>query len=100
MKDKDEVVVRTYSNEIEADLAASWLKAEGIAYEVISDDAGGALPMLQMTRGIKLVVDRADEDRANEILDRGEEEIDPAILGEAPQDPDSAATRETRREDA
>ena len=105
MKDDDVRVIRVYSNEIEAGLAASWLDAEKVPYELISDDVGGAFPNLQITRGIKLAVNPEDEERANMILDRGEEEIDPSILEGDPSagpetsaDPDSVPTREIPRE--
>jgi hypothetical protein len=105
MKEDDEVVVRVYTNELEAEMAASWLDAEGIPYEVLTDDAGGTLPNLLVTRGVKLVVDRANEERANEILDRGEEEVDPSILASeeaagSGENPDEVPTREIRRDDA
>ena len=110
MKNDDACVIRVYSNDVEAGLAASWLDAAEIAYELVSDDVGGAFPNLQITRGIKLVVNPEDEERANEILERCEEEIDPSILegdpsaarpADAPPasaDPDSVPTREIRRE--
>ncbi|MEZ5063921.1 MAG: DUF2007 domain-containing protein [bacterium] len=85
MKNADSVVVRTYVNEVEADLAASWLDAEGIACELVSDDAGGVFPMLQVTRGVKLLVDRALETRALEILERSEQEVDPSVFPETPE---------------
>jgi len=76
MNPDEGVVVRTFANTIEADLAGSWLDAAGIDFMVMSDDAGGAYPFLQMTRGVKLIVAKADEARAQEVLEtaeRGEE---------------------------
>jgi hypothetical protein len=64
----DAVVVATFPNEYEADLAVSWLEAEGVASVVIADDAGGAYPMLQMERGVKVLVTPENADRAREIL--------------------------------
>ena len=74
--DDDVVAVRTYANEVEADLAASWLAAEGVESMVLMDDAGGALPSFQIMSGVKLVVRAEDEDRAREILVTAEREAD------------------------
>ena len=41
---------------------------EGIEAIVMADDAGGAYPMLQFVRGVKLLVAAEDEARAQEIL--------------------------------
>ncbi len=75
MNENDAVVVATFGNEVEADLAASWLAEEGIEYVILSDDAGGALPMLQVTRGVKLLVAPENEERARRILAGAEAEI-------------------------
>ncbi len=64
----ESVVIATYPNEYEADLAVSWLEAEGIPSVVVADDAGGAFPMLQVSRGVKVLVTAGNEDRAREIL--------------------------------
>lgn len=69
---KDMVVVRTYANTVEADLAASWLDADGVDSMVLADDAGGTYPMFQATRGVKLMVRIEDEDRAKAILETAE----------------------------
>ena len=105
MKMDDAAVVRTYTNEVEAGLAASWLDAGNVPCELVSDDAGGTYPALQITRGVKLIVAKADEDRANEILDRYEEEIDPSILADESASGSDSSTerstpdREKRRDD-
>jgi hypothetical protein len=72
----DVVAVRTYANEVEADLAASWLAAEGVDSMVLMDDAGGTLPSFQLMGGVRLVVRAEDEDRAKEILETAEREAD------------------------
>jgi hypothetical protein len=64
----DAVVLETFSNRIEAEMAAGILEAEGIEAMVMADDAGGTYPMLQFIRGVKLMVAAADEARAKEIL--------------------------------
>lgn len=62
------VTVKTFSNEIEASMAAQVLEQSGVKCFVSADDAGGMEPQLQMTMGVRLVVNRADAERALEIL--------------------------------
>jgi hypothetical protein len=62
------VVVATFPNRTLAALAASLLEAADIATFIMADDAGGAYPMLQFLRGVKLLVAPEDEARAREIL--------------------------------
>jgi hypothetical protein len=64
----DAVVIETFSNRIEAEMAAGLLEAEGIEAMVMADDAGGTYPMLQFVRGVRLMVFKEDEARAKEIL--------------------------------
>ena len=68
--DLDEaVVLETFYNRIEAEIAAGLLESEGIETMVMADDAGGTYPMLQFIRGVKLMVAPEDKARAREILD-------------------------------
>jgi len=62
------VVVRTYLNQIDAQLAHSALEAEGIPSMISADDAGGLRPHLGLS-GIRLLVLATDADEANRILD-------------------------------
>ncbi len=64
----DAVVLETFSNRIEAEMAAGLLEAEGVEALVLADDAGGTYPMLQFVRGVRLLVFKEDEARAKEIL--------------------------------
>jgi hypothetical protein len=64
----DAVVLETFSNRIEAEMAAGLLEAEGIEALVMADDAGGTYPMFQFVRGVRLLVFKEDEARAKEIL--------------------------------
>ncbi len=64
----DAVVLETFSNRIEAEMAAGLLESEGVEAVVMADDAGGAYPMLQFVRGVRLMVAQEDEARAREIL--------------------------------
>ena len=65
----DEVVVlKTFNNEIEAGMAQQVLQEAGMTAFVFKDDAGGMEPQLQRTNGVRLVVTRADVQRAHKML--------------------------------
>ena len=64
----DAVVLETFPNRIAAEMAAGVLASEGIEALVMADDAGGAYPMLQFIRGVRLLVAPEDRYRAREIL--------------------------------
>jgi Putative prokaryotic signal transducing protein len=63
------VVVRSFYNHFEADVAKSALDAAGIDCLVRSDDAGGLEPGLWPGRGVQLLVRAEDARRAGEVLD-------------------------------
>ena len=65
----DAVVLRKFSTEVEARLAASVLEANGIPAEVRADTAGGTLPSIAVIFPVRLVVRATDADLAREILD-------------------------------
>jgi len=65
----DAVVLRKFYNLEEANVVASVLRDRGIACEVLHDDAGGAYPMLHLTIGIRLVVEKFAEAAARDVLD-------------------------------
>jgi predicted Fe-Mo cluster-binding NifX family protein len=65
----DAIVLETFYNRIEAEIAAGLLESEGIETMVMADDAGGTYPMLQFIRGVKLMVAPEDKARAREILE-------------------------------
>ena len=69
MTDSELVVVRTFGDRIEADLAHSALEAAGIASMVSGDDAGGVQPGLWTGEGVALLVREEDATIAREILD-------------------------------
>jgi hypothetical protein len=50
------IVVRTFSNEINAEIARQKLASRGIESSISKDDEGGMLPSLQATFGVKLEV--------------------------------------------
>jgi len=64
----DAVILETFPNRISAEMAAGLLESEGIETLVLADDAGGAYPMLQHIRGVRLLVAPEDEAQAREIL--------------------------------
>ncbi len=61
----DPVVLRTYPNEIAAELARVILESEGIVSLVASQDAAG---LLRYTQGVQLIVRRDDAKAAHQIL--------------------------------
>lgn len=62
------VVIRTFIDRIEADLAQSALEAAGIDSIVRSDDCAGLRPHMSMTSGVELLVREQDADRAADVL--------------------------------
>jgi len=74
----DAIVLETFASRIEAEMAAGLLESEGVDAMVMADDAGGAYPMLQFIRGVRLMVYREDEARAREILKDMAEPVEPA----------------------
>ena len=68
----DVVVVKTYPNRMEADLARSLLEANGVRAFIEADDAGGAypFPLSGHMKGVKLLIKKADEKKAHHLLNR------------------------------
>ena len=69
MADHDFIVIRTFRNKFEADVAKSALEAADIASLVRADDAGGLQPGMWMANEVELLVSRDDAELAAEILD-------------------------------
>jgi hypothetical protein len=65
---EDAVVVATYPNHETAEAAVSLLASEGIEAVITSDDAGGELPNLDVGRGIRVCVRKADAEFATGML--------------------------------
>ena len=65
---EEEVVLRMFSNEIDARMSQQVLHESGVKAFVFKDDVGGMEPQLQLTAGVRLVVNRTDAERAYEIL--------------------------------
>jgi hypothetical protein len=68
MNDEKLVVLKIFPDEMSAQLVATELSAEGIESQVFSDDAGGAIPALQTTQGVRLMIRKEDEQKARELL--------------------------------
>lgn len=62
------VTIRIFANETDAAMAQQVIQESGIRAYVLKDDAGGMEPHLQRTNGVRLIVSRADAERAHEIL--------------------------------
>jgi hypothetical protein len=69
MGDTELVVVHSFGNRAEADLAKSALEAAGIDALVRSDDAGGLRPHMTFVNGAELLVRPEDEAAARDVLD-------------------------------
>ncbi len=61
-------VIKMFDNEMDAVIARQVLEESGVRAFVFKDDAGGMEPHLQRTSGVRLVINRADAERAHEIL--------------------------------
>lgn len=68
-KSDDLVVVRSFSDRVEAELARGALEAAGIDAIVRSDDCEGLRPGLTFSNGAQLVVRAGDAAAAGAILD-------------------------------
>ena len=69
MRDSELVVVGTFLNKIDADLAKDALEAADIESIVLADDAGGMRPHLWMS-GVRLLVRAEDAEQARVVLSR------------------------------
>jgi len=68
------VVLRTFANELEAEIARVVLDAHDIPAFVLRDDAGGMYPSLTFVHGVRLLVRRDDAEEALAVLDTVEDE--------------------------
>jgi hypothetical protein len=70
----DPVIVKSFTDKGEAEIARGLLDAEGINAAITADDLGSEGPGLTFGRPINLVVEAADADRAAELLDQAAED--------------------------
>lgn len=69
MSDASRVIVKTFHDRIEAELAQSALEAAGIESMLWADDAAGLQPAMALTNGVSVVVRAEDAQEAADILD-------------------------------
>ncbi|MBX2991117.1 MAG: DUF2007 domain-containing protein [Bacteroidetes bacterium] len=62
------IVIAEFENELEAEIAIGHLEAAGIEARLIKDDAGGMLPSLQQTSGVRVLVDEGKRQEAEAVL--------------------------------
>ena len=62
------VVLKVFTNDLDATMARDVLQDEGVTAFVFKDDSGGMEPHLQRTNGVSLMVSAADAQRAHQIL--------------------------------
>jgi len=62
------VVLKVFTNDLDAAMARDVLQDEGVTAFVFKDDSGGMEPHLQRTNGVSLMVSAADAQRAHQIL--------------------------------
>jgi hypothetical protein len=68
MSGDDLVVLDTFNNHIDADLAQSALEAMGIDSMVRADDAGGEQPGLWVGSGVQILVRERDAELAKMVI--------------------------------
>lgn len=66
--EEEVVVLKTFNNEVDAEMAQQMLRDAGVKSFVSKDDGGGMEPQLQGTVGVRLMVNRADAESAQQIL--------------------------------
>ena len=62
------VTLRSFSKEMDADIAKQHLESSGIAAFVRKDDYGGMQPYLQTAQGVFLEVNEKDCKKAEQVL--------------------------------
>jgi Putative prokaryotic signal transducing protein len=68
MSADDLVILSTFNNHIQADLARSALDAMGIESMVRADDAGGEQPGLWIGEGVQILVRERDAELAKMVI--------------------------------
>jgi hypothetical protein len=62
------VEVAVVDNRTEADLIVGLLRSNGLRAGIFADDAGGTNPELQLSGGVSVMVDPADEAAARQLI--------------------------------
>ncbi|MCK5044117.1 DUF2007 domain-containing protein [Candidatus Parcubacteria bacterium] len=63
----DLITIKTYGNRIEAEIDKGLLENNNIKAVISSDDCGGLYPQLS-SKGVKLIIQEKDTEKANDIL--------------------------------
>jgi len=63
------LVVKIFNSRVKAEVVKSYLDSFGIKTVIFSDDAGQSITSLQTVRGVKLMVDKKDLQKAIDLLD-------------------------------
>ncbi len=66
---QDTVVLRSYHDEVTAQLDAMVLEANGIPARVVADTVGGMMPSIALVFPVRLLVRAVDAKEARELLD-------------------------------
>jgi hypothetical protein len=77
MSDSALVVVRTFSDRIEAELAHSALEGAGIDSMLRTDDIGGLRPHMSLTNGVAILVRAEDVEAAADLLSADQTRLRP-----------------------
>ena len=64
----EHVVLTEFSSRADAESVRELLVAFGVSAHVVSDDCGSVDPALSFARGVQVLVDERDADRAREIV--------------------------------
>jgi hypothetical protein len=62
------MILKEYATEFDASIDQEHLESHGIESFISKDDAGGMRPHLQLTMGVRLLINENDLERATEIL--------------------------------
>jgi hypothetical protein len=65
---QDLVEVARFSSRTEAEIAVARLESDGIEAFASVDDGGGAIPALDLVRGVRILVAAENEERARASL--------------------------------
>jgi hypothetical protein len=79
--DSAPVLLAVVGSRTEADLIVGLLVSHGLRAAVITDDAGGQEPQLQLQGGVRVLVAASDADSARQLLASAEDSIPPADSG-------------------
>jgi hypothetical protein len=62
------VIIETFENAFEAEVARGHLEAAGIAAAIEKDDVGNMIPSLQASAGVRLIVREEQAEQARKML--------------------------------